>query len=380
MTLWAVALFRGPASEWISNYLADYMNYRTPDGKCNTLASQGTKEIFVSWNGFLKTLKANFRDIDERRNAVRALQALKQRRSAVAYTAEFQQHATLTNWGDEAICDQFYAGLKDHVKDEISRSNKPDDLTEMIELAQKIDNCHYKRQLEKKGGPPSQHWTQKRRQTKSHWPQPMELDATFKPNGKPHNPNKERQFQERLCFNCNKPGHIARNCRQSKKGNGGRKYGKQLNATWQGQGGYKAPRGQLCATLKGKENWSITTQDLEEFHLSNREDKNDNKELTSSQKHQLQAFEKTSSKTLFKEQLPGAVRTFKEAMLQETVDQEIPVPKPPMSWQDTTQDWEVAIRTMGCRPEYPHQQESIPREERGTRVVEAHERLHREAE
>ncbi|ELR02084.1 hypothetical protein GMDG_05244 [Pseudogymnoascus destructans 20631-21] len=293
--LWAVALFRGPASEWISNYLADYINHRTPDGKCNTLASQGTKEIFVSWNGFLKTLKANFGDIDERRNTVRALQALKQRGSAVAYTAEFQQHATLTNWGDEAICDQFYAGLKDHVKDEISRSDKPDDLREMIELAQKIDN---------------------QEKTKSHWPQPMEFDATFKPNGKPHNPNKERQFQEWLCFNCNKPGHIARNCRQSKKGNGGRKYGKQLNATWQGQGGCKALRGHLCATLKEKENWSITTQDLEEFHLSNREDKNDDKELTSSQKHWLQAFEKTASKTLFKEQLPGAKHMNAYAMKQ----------------------------------------------------------------
>ncbi|ELR10614.1 hypothetical protein GMDG_04883 [Pseudogymnoascus destructans 20631-21] len=265
---------------------------------------------------------------------------------------------------------------QDHVKDEISRSDKPDDLREMIELAQKIDNRHYERQLEKKGGPPSQHWTQRRKQTKSHWPQPMELDATFKPNGKPHNPNKERQFQERLCFNYNKPGHIARNCRQSKKGNGGRKYGKQLNATWQGQGGCKAPRGQLCATLKGKENWSITTQDLEEFHLSNREDKNDDKELTSSQKHQLQAFEKTASKTLFKEQLPGAVRTFKEAMLQEMVDQRIPVPKPPMSWQDTTQYWEIAVRTVRCRPEYPHQQESIPREERGTRVLRSNRQFY----
>ncbi|OAF56215.1 hypothetical protein VC83_07355 [Pseudogymnoascus destructans] len=105
------------------------------------------------------------------------------------------------------------------------------------------------------------------------------------------------------------------------------------------------------------ENWSITTQDLEEFHLSNREDKNDDNKLTSSQKHRLQAFEEIASKTLFKEQLPGAVRTFREAMLQETVDQEIPVPKPPMSWQDTTQDWEVAVRTIRCRPEYPHQQE-----------------------
>ncbi|OBT40371.1 hypothetical protein VE00_09197 [Pseudogymnoascus sp. WSF 3629] len=40
-----------------------------------------------------------------------------------------------TQEGDEAICDQYYMGLKDHVKDEISRSNKPNDLKEMIKLA-----------------------------------------------------------------------------------------------------------------------------------------------------------------------------------------------------------------------------------------------------
>ncbi|KFY90765.1 hypothetical protein V500_04970 [Pseudogymnoascus sp. VKM F-4518 (FW-2643)] len=133
--LWAVALLRGPASDWISNYLADYMAHRAADGRVTTTAKDSTKSIFVSWTGFVKQLKANFGDLDARRNAVRAIQALKQKGSAVTYTAEFQQHATLTNWGDEAICDQYYMGLKDHVKDEISRSDKPDDLKEMIELA-----------------------------------------------------------------------------------------------------------------------------------------------------------------------------------------------------------------------------------------------------
>ncbi|ELR09209.1 hypothetical protein VC83_01847 [Pseudogymnoascus destructans] len=189
------------------------------------------------------------------------------------------------------------------------------------------------------------------------WPDPMKLDATFKQGNRLHNPDKEQQLKERLCFNCNKPGQLARNCKQPKKGNGGRKYGKQLNATWQGQGGYDASRGQLCATLKGKENWSVTTQDLKEFYSSNGEDKNDDKELTTYQKDPLQAFEKTASKNLFKEQLPGTVRTFKDAMLQETVDQGIPVPKTPTSWQDTTQVWEVAVPTMRCQPKYPHQQE-----------------------
>ena len=172
--------------------------------------SQGTKDIFISWAGFVKQLRINFGDVDARRNAVRALEALKQKGSAVAYTAEFQQHAPLTNWGEEAICDRYYKGLKDHVKDEISQSNKPDDLKEMIEMAQKIDNRLYECQLEKKGGLSGNHWTQKKRsQQKSYWPQPMELDATFKPSRRPCNPNKERQFKERLCFNCNKSGHMA---------------------------------------------------------------------------------------------------------------------------------------------------------------------------
>jgi hypothetical protein len=63
----------------------------------------------------------------------------------------------------------------------------------------------------------------------------MELNATFKLSGrlkgKGRDPRKERQFKERLCFNYNKPSHIAKLCTQLKKGNNGRRYGKQLNAT-----------------------------------------------------------------------------------------------------------------------------------------------------
>lgn len=57
----------------------------------------------------------------------------------------------------------------------------------------------------------------------------MELDATFK--GEKGDKKKDRQFQERLCFNYDKPGHVARNCRQPKK-TGSKGKGKQLNATY----------------------------------------------------------------------------------------------------------------------------------------------------
>lgn len=371
--LWAVALLRGPASDWISSYLADYMSHRATDGRVTTSANQGTRDIFVSWAGFLKQLKANFGDLDARRNAVRAIQALRQRGSAVTYTAEFQQHATLTQWGDEAICDQYYMGLKDHVKDEIARADKPDDLKEMIELAQKIDNRYYERQLEKKGGTTSRQWTQKKRpQQRSYWPQPMELDATFKPNGRPRHPNKEKQVKERLCFNCSKPGHMARDCRQPKKGNGGRRPSKQLNATWQGQ---------LNATFRGNPDWGINGNstpegessdneesdsevDLNEFDVS-LENENElmNKGLTESQKTRLQRFKDHASKITFKEQLRGVVETMKETMLQDK--QGLPVPDPPARWPGTTEDWEVRVRRMRCRPNYPQHLEP-----RGARYTE----------
>jgi hypothetical protein len=37
--LWAVALLRGPASDWISNYLSDYMGHRAKDGRVTTKAN-----------------------------------------------------------------------------------------------------------------------------------------------------------------------------------------------------------------------------------------------------------------------------------------------------------------------------------------------------
>jgi hypothetical protein len=67
--VWAVALLRGPASDWIANYLADYFVHRTTAGQVATTATQGTKDIFLTWNGFVKGLKLNFGDADEKRTA-----------------------------------------------------------------------------------------------------------------------------------------------------------------------------------------------------------------------------------------------------------------------------------------------------------------------
>jgi molecular chaperone DnaK (HSP70) len=67
------------------------------------------------------------------------------------YTAEFQRYSTKLSWNNSALIHQYYCGLKEHVKDDLSREELPTTLAEMIKRAIQIDNRIYKRTLEKKG-------------------------------------------------------------------------------------------------------------------------------------------------------------------------------------------------------------------------------------
>jgi hypothetical protein len=169
----------------------------------------------------------------------------------------------------------------------------------------------------------------------------MELNAMFKPSGRPRNPNKERQLKERLYFNCNKPGHMARDCKQPKKGNGGRKFGKQLNATF-----------------VNKPDWGVNGDSTLEGESTDREEYQPReRELTKSQKLRLKEFEEDASELLYKDMLPGVVEVYRKNLLKRGADGAIPVPPPPVGWQGTPQDWEVAVRAMRCRLGYLHRQE-----------------------
>jgi hypothetical protein len=229
------------------------------------------------------------------------------------------------SWGEDALLDQFYAGLKDYVKDEISRSGRPDGLRAMIELAQKIDNRHYERQLEKKGG--NSNWLRNKGKKGSYWPQPMELDATFKPSGRPkgkgRDPRKEKQFKERLCFNCNKPGHIAKLCTQSKKRNNGRRYGKQLNATWNNKNGYKE--------------LNATSIDWDEETLAG------DAEVTMVNEPSMSA---QGTQT-------GTARRIEEG----GINRGYPLPPPPTGWNHSREEWWELCADIRVHPSYPWKQE-----------------------
>jgi hypothetical protein len=244
--LWTVTLLTGTALNWVEGFVADYLQNKDANGKVSSKMDDKTVEVFSTWEGFMKNFKSNFGEIDEHQTAVRAIYALRQKGSATGYTAEFQRYSVNTGWGDAALMDQYYVGLKDNIKDELTRRDKPDSLEELITEAVEIDNRFYERSLEKRGvfseGRNTRYFppAQRVRKQNTAWPQPMELDATMRREMSPQ--ERQKHMTNKTCFKCGKTGHMARNCRQGER-QGSRR---ELNATQQGRGGYNQM--QLCAT------------------------------------------------------------------------------------------------------------------------------------
>ena len=115
------------------------------------------------------------------------------------------------------------------MKDELARIDRPEELQPLIELAIKIDNRNYERQIEKgqertatfipryqkNGGKP--------RRTPEHYPSdgsmPMDLSTTqhkrgkFKPRkGRLSSAQRKERMNKKLCMYCRKSGHYAREC------------------------------------------------------------------------------------------------------------------------------------------------------------------------
>jgi len=55
-----------------------------------------TQQIFSTWLGFIDYLTAGFGALDKKGDVVRSLKGLKQKKSIVAYTREFEKHFQIT--------------------------------------------------------------------------------------------------------------------------------------------------------------------------------------------------------------------------------------------------------------------------------------------
>jgi hypothetical protein len=148
--LFAMSYLRGKALEWIQLHMENYIDSTSRnDMNATTLAILGDVDTFFA------AIEETFNVGNDTLEADRDLRVLRQRTSAAAYRTEFSILAAKVGWNDDALASQFYRGLKDQVRTEITMHHeRPATLKGMADLAIQIDTRIFEVQLERKGSYP----------------------------------------------------------------------------------------------------------------------------------------------------------------------------------------------------------------------------------
>jgi hypothetical protein len=231
--LFAMSYLRGKALEWIQPHMENYIDSTTTEQ-----ITESTRAVLGSVDLFFAAIKETFDVGNDVLEADRDLRVLRQRTSAAAYRAEFSILAAKVGWNDDALASQFYRGLKDQVRTEITMHHvRPSTLRGMADLAIQIDTRIFEVQMEKKGS-----YFQGKSNTKVQrdvpaWKdnyyglQKMQIDATQGKPGSNHNNGSKNKSNKRPqpktkgttdkssveCYGCGKKGHYKNECNARKQ-------------------------------------------------------------------------------------------------------------------------------------------------------------------
>lgn len=235
----ATSYLKGPPLSWINPALNKFL----AAGPLDEVPAELT-----SFNAFTKALKALYGDPNLERNALTALDNLKQATTVANYISHFAIHSQHANLNDVALRQAFYKGLKSGIKDELATRDYTT-FKELQTLATKLDARLRERALELKAEAPGVRPTSSaipratvpvrpstataiaiapvarsfnrtpqipiRPQVVSPAPTadgttPMELDNLRV--GKLTPTEKERCLREGRCFRCREYGHVGASC------------------------------------------------------------------------------------------------------------------------------------------------------------------------
>lgn len=248
--IFASSFFRDKALNWLRPQLNFYL-----DRLANPTSSM--TPMFTTFAEFEQQLRNTFGDINEEATAERELRSLRQTQSVGFYTSEFQRIASILQWNNKALVFAYYNGLKEVIKDEVSRVGRPTDLNDLVHLATQIDGRLFERLREQQFDrqrfvlrPAPRPFFPGKNTNSFATPEPMDLSASMQPpnfdnssasrqicgtfqskevNAAMHarnNQSKRNQTKRRkltaaehqhrrdnnLCLYCGKGGHIVSTC------------------------------------------------------------------------------------------------------------------------------------------------------------------------
>ena len=164
---------------------------------------------FISWRHFVDELKLAFLPPNHQHIFRRQLKACRQTGSVQDYVYRFRSILGQIESMDEL--DQvahFVDGLKSQTALEI-QYRCPDSLEEAISIAIMFDSARFSSTHRPRGYQPenqNRHGFSRNHRGSRHLSSPMKLDAISTQNCR------QTAIKNRLCFRCNQPGHISRDC------------------------------------------------------------------------------------------------------------------------------------------------------------------------
>jgi len=136
--IYAGSRLEGPAFAWLQPKLTKLRNGEQP-----------IPTELTSFKAFAKALNTLYGDPDREATAEREIYGLRQTGSVADYASKFEAKSQYLTWNDSGLRAQFYRNLKDEVKDEIARGDKPDSFADLRTLAIRLDNRLYERRLDR---------------------------------------------------------------------------------------------------------------------------------------------------------------------------------------------------------------------------------------